>query len=264
MGISWELILANYAEYLVSIGRSDITRTLRVGQVAYMARLTGLAPDDVSADDLTRFFAEHASWMPETRHSYTTSLRVFYRWAYKQRHTPTNPADDLPRIKVPRAIAKPIPDHVYRDTVASVEPRTALMLRLAGEAGLRRAEIARVHHSDLLPGPSLLVHGKGGKERIIPISDTLERQIDAADDWLFPSRQGGHLKPNTVGHICAAALPGIWTMHKARHRFATAAYRGSKNLPAVQRLLGHSSLATTQRYLAVDDDEMRAAMMFAA
>jgi integrase len=53
-------------------------------------------------------------------------------------------------------------------------------------------------------------------------------------------------------------------MHKLRHRFATRAYRGSGNLRAVQVLLGHSSVATTERYTAVDDDLIRAAMMSAA
>jgi site-specific recombinase XerD len=54
-------------------------------------------------------------------------------------------------------------------------------------------------------------------------------------------------------------LPDHWTMHTLRHRFASRAYRGTPNLGAVQVLLGHASIATTQRYTAVDD-EIRAAM----
>lgn len=53
-------------------------------------------------------------------------------------------------------------------------------------------------------------------------------------------------------------------MHTLRHRFATRAYRGTRNIRAVQELLGHSSIATTQIYTAVDDEEMRAAMLAAA
>jgi integrase/recombinase XerC len=58
----------------------------------------------------------------------------------------------------------------------------------------------------------------------------------------------------------AAALPDHWTAHTLRHRFATRANCGSRNLRAVQVLLGHSSVATTERYTAVDADEIRAAM----
>jgi integrase/recombinase XerC len=55
-------------------------------------------------------------------------------------------------------------------------------------------------------------------------------------------------------------MPPGYTMHTLRHFFATRAYRGSRNLRAVQILLGHASVATTERYTAVDDDEIRAAM----
>jgi integrase len=58
-------------------------------------------------------------------------------------------------------------------------------------------------------------------------------------------------------------MPEGWTLHTGRHRFATRAYRGSRNLRAVQALMGHSAIATTERYLAVDDDEIRAAVMSA-
>jgi integrase len=152
-----------------------------------------------------------------------------------------------------------------------------LMLRLAAEAGLRRAEVARVHTNDLtqgFDGPLLLVHGKGDRQRVVPITDDLGELVDAGPaghtpglpghGWLFPGDDDGHLSPRYVGKLVAAALPDQWTMHSLRHRFATRAYRGTRNLRAVQTLLGHASVATTERYTAVDDDECRAAMMAAA
>jgi integrase/recombinase XerC len=80
---------------------------------------------------------------------------------------------------------------------------------------------------------------------------------------MFPGAEDGHLTPQHVGKLMARALPDHWTAHTLRHRFATRAYRGSRNLRAVQVLLGHSSVATTERYTAVEDDEIRAAMMSA-
>jgi integrase/recombinase XerC len=121
-------------------------------------------------------------------------------------------------------------------------------------------------------GAELLVHGKGDRERIISISDELADLIAGGSllrtpvggteaGWLFPGEDGGHLSPRWVGRLCAAVLPDAWTMHTLRHRFATRAYRGSRNLRAGQTLLGHSSVATTERYTAVDDAEVRAAML---
>lgn len=103
---------------------------------------------------------------------------------------------------------------------------------------------------------------------MIPISDDLATEIRrtaAANGFLFPGQDNGHLSPHHVGKLVADALPGGWSMHKLRHRFATRAFRyGGRNILAVQQLLGHSSVATTQRYTAVDGDEIRTAAMAAA
>jgi integrase/recombinase XerC len=80
------------------------------------------------------------------------------------------------------------------------------------------------------------------------------------DGWLFPTASDGHLSVHYVGELVDAVLPDGWSMHTLRHRFASRAYRGTRNLRAVQMLLGHESIATTERYTAVDDNEMRAAM----
>jgi len=86
-----------------------------------------------------------------------------------------------------------------------------------------------------------------------------------ATGWLFPSSwdHGKPLTPIYVGEIVADALPQGWSMHKLRHRFATRAFRGSRNIRAVQELLGHASVATTQRHTATDSDELRAAALAA-
>lgn len=127
-----------------------------------------------------------------------------------------------------------------------------------------------MHRRDLTHGQSgaeLLVHGKGSRLRVVPISDDLTAAIvdGGATGYLFPARGDGdrHLSPRYVGDLVGEVMPAGWTMHKLRHRFATRAYRGSRNLRAVQTLLGHSSVATTERYTAVDSDEIRAAMMSA-
>ena len=154
--------------------------------------------------------------------------------------------------------------------LAAADARTALMLRLAAEAGLRRGEVAQVHTRDLYRRRATARARQRGKQRIVPISDELAASAAAPPatppsrpplghlGWLFPGGAGGHLKPPWVGTV-SNLLPDGYTMHTLRHRFSTRAYRGTRNLRAVQTLLGHESIATTQRYTAVNDDEIRAA-----
>lgn len=274
----WDELIAGYVGYLVAIGRPKTTRRLRRWQIDYLQQSLNLPIDRITEDDLLGWFEIHEEWKPETRRSYRAGVRGFFAWAHKTGVITENPALELPQVKVPRAMPMPVPDGVFAEAVAAASLRTALMLRLAGEVGLRRAEVAKVHTRDLRHssgGAQLLVHGKGSRERVVPISGDLAAKIAAgpagygavgwpASGWLFPSPHGGHVTEAWVGTLCSDAIPGVWTMHKARHRFASKAYRGTRNIRAVQELLGHSNLAITERYTAVDDDEMRAAMMAAA
>jgi len=237
-----------------------------------MGRQLGIVPSKVTEDDLVEWFAAQ-NWKRETRRSYRSCARSFFAWAYGVGHIESNPAAKLPVIRMDRPAPKPAPDPIWATAMEVADARTRLMLRLAAECGLRRGEVARVHTRDLHQvgdGPVLLVHGKGSKERLVPISGALSALIElgaaghtpgmSSTGWLFPGETDGHLSPYWVGELCSRALPGVWTMHSLRHRFATRAYRGTRNLRAVQTLLGHSSVAVTERYTAVDDSEMRAAM----
>lgn len=262
----WEALIGDFVAYLSAIGRPATTIALRRGQLEHMARALDVIPALVTLEILTVWFSSQ-SWKPETRRSMRSAVRGFFGWAYEHGHLPSDPSKRMPQIRVPKASARPCPEQIYREALMRATPREALMLRLAAEAGLRRAEISRVHVSDLTGEPgrySLLVHGKGSNERVIPINDALAVDIAKADGWLFPSLRGAHLTPHAVGVLCSTLLGEHVTLHMLRHRFATRAYRASRNLRAVQRMLGHSSLAITERYLECDDDEMRTAMLGAA
>lgn len=265
MHATWDILAAGFIGYLVAVGRPQTTRTLREWQIRYMLHTMNKRPDKITQQDLLEFLAMHP-WQPETRKSQRAAMRSFFGWAHKFGHIPTNPAEDLPAIHTGHAEARPCPESIYREALEESEDRVKLMLRLAREAGLRRGEIAQVHAMDVRPGPVLLVHGKGAKERTVPITPGLAADITlaCAGSWCFESQRGGHLTARSVGVLCSAALGPDVTLHQLRHSFATAAYRGSHNLRAVQKLLGHANLAVTERYLETSEDEMRAAMMAAA
>lgn len=135
-----------------------------------------------------------------------------------------------------------------------------LMLRLGAEAGLRLSEIAAVHSRDVLEGdagPSLIVRGKGDKQRIVPISEDLAKRITAAPGWLFPGRWRGHVEKSYVSRHLTRLLPDGWGPHSLRHRYATRMYETTHDLLLVSKLLGHGSVETTQIYVAMPDSRLR-------
>lgn len=275
---NWREMVSAYCEHLAAAGQSPQSIRLRRSALGQMARELRRAPGEVSGEHLIAWFGRQTHWKPETRRSYRSSVRGFFSWAYRTGRLPIYFGDHLPPVRTPPAVPRPVTDDAWRHALAAADARVTLMLRLAAEAGLRRAEVAQVHTRDILDGiggAQLVVHGKGGKVRAVPISAELAAVLRRgaaghtphlpATGWLFPRwPEGGHITAQHIGNLVGSVLPDGWSMHKLRHRFATRAYRGSRNLRAVQTLLGHSSVATTERYTAVDDDEIRAAAMAAA
>jgi integrase/recombinase XerC len=272
---AWQQPIDSYCLHLSASGATTSTIASRRSALARMGRELRRAPYDVTAEQIVEWFGRQ-DWQPATRRFYRAAARSFYRWAYRAGHVATYIPDEIPTVRERPPAPRPVTDDAWHHAIAAADPRVTVMLRLAAEAGLRRSEVAQVHTRDVVDGvggAQLVVHGKGDKIRFVPISDALAAVLRAGaaghtpgmptPGWLFPTGVGGHLTPDHVAELVVRVLPDGWSMHKLRHRFATRAYRGSRNLRAVQALLGHASIATTERYTAVDDDEIRAAMMFA-
>lgn len=121
--------------------------------------------------------------------------------------------------------------------------------------------MVKVHSNDVLGAPgrySLLVHGKGRKQRTVPISDGLAQIILDAEGYLIPGRIDGHMSAAYASKLISRAMQGEGTAHPLRHLAATEWLRvDGSNLRIVQELLGHSSVATTQIYTQIMDDEKR-------
>ena len=242
-------------------GLADETVYLRRAHLAQLARAVDVAPGDISFDELMVWIGGR-SWSRETRRTHRSSYRSFF--AFVGRH---DIAAAIPRVKPSLPHPQPIPEGDLAVGLDDADDRTRLILRLASELGLRRGEISRIHSTDLTrarDGWVLLVHGKGGKVRVVPVPDGLAAMMRIRCEpggWLFPGGQSGHMSAAWVGKLASRALPGVWTVHKLRHRFATAVHAQTHDLVVVQQLLGHASLTTTQLYVATSTERLRAAVV---
>jgi integrase/recombinase XerC len=266
LGIIWEDAIDGYLAYLIGAGSSRETIRLRRHYVGVLARhcyCTG--PWQATTDDLVAVLATEG-WAPETRKSARSSIRGFYRWGMDTGKTTTDPSRALPRVRVPLGSPRPTPPDVVTRALAVADDRARTMLLLALLAGLRRAEIARVHRDEMFRSSgrdwSLRVVGKGGRVRTVPLHPVLAETLVAhKSGYLFPGNDHGHLSPDRTGRIIADLLGPGWTAHTLRHRFSTEAYASRHDLFAVQALLGHARPETTARYTAVPDESLRAAVL---
>lgn len=264
MGISlgWQDAIANHGLHMMAMGIRRTTIDLRRYQLARLGRMLAVDPWLVTPAALVAWAASVAHWSANTRRSYRTTIRGFYRWAVDAGHVQASPALSLPRVRPSPPNPRPAPDQVYRPALAAASAREQLMLRLMAEHGLRRGEVAVVHTRDLehdLTGSSLLVHGKGGKDRVVPLLDDLAAVLRSLPDgYAFPGRVDGHLSPAWVGKVVSRLLVDDWTGHKLRHRAATAWWEASgHDVLTVGELLGHADPKTTRLYVKVRDARLR-------
>lgn len=257
---SWAAAIDEWIVSLAAAGQPvRTTLRLRRQHVTQLARAVGDDPWAVTFADLVTYMGSH-DWALETRYSVRCSLRGFYGWARHREYVERNPSLDLPRVKRQPPRPHPVPEPQTIAALANADERTALMIRLAGEHGLRRGEIAVVHTRDVvedLLGFSLVVHGKGGRERQVPLADDVARVILAAGGYAFPGKVDGHISADWAGKLVTRALPDRWSTHSLRHRFATRAYADKHDVFAVQAFLGHANPATTLRYVQLPDDAQR-------
>lgn len=272
----WECAVEDWLGWLRVSGHSSRTIYTRRGHVRATARMLHLRhPAEVTTTHLVVLYARQ-EWSQEHRRGLRTSMIQFFDHCVQAGVCVENPARGLPRVPEETPKPRPTPEWLWADLVASAPPRELLMIRLAGEAGLRRAEIAQVHRDDVIwdgDGWSLIVKGKGNKQRVVPLNAGLAEQVQRGPVWmpdgvgrgyLFPSVDkwgnviGDHLTADRVGRLISDLMPVGYSAHKLRHRYATLGFARTKNIRAVQEALGHSSVATTQRYTAVSSPEVRA------
>lgn len=260
--VPWRKSIEGWTDTLRAAGLSAQTiKSRRYKMVHLAALLMPSGPKDVTTEQIVQVFARQ-QWKPETRKAYRNTISSFFRWLHKSGHRADDPSQDVPRVKKPHAHPRPCPDRYIAAAMEKATPSEKLMIRLGAECGLRRGEIARVHSDDVVAdsaGRSLIVRGKGDKQRIVPLPDDLAGIIMDARGYLFPGRFVGHVEESYIGDHISRLLPRGYAAHTLRHRFATTAYAATHDLFVVAELLGHESVETTEHYVAMPDGRLREA-----
>lgn len=260
--VPWRESINGWTDTLRAAGLSAQTiKSRRYKMVHLAALLMPSGPEDVTTEQIVQVFARQ-QWKPETRKAYRNTISSFFRWLHKSCRRSDDPSLDVPRVKKPHAHPRPCPDRYIAAAMEMAASSEKLMIRLGAECGLRRGEIARVHSDDVVAdsaGHSLIVRGKGDKQRIVPLPDDLAAIVMDANGYLFPGRFGGHVEESYIGDHISHLLPDGYAAHTLRHRFATTAYAATHDLFVVAELLGHESVETTEHYVAMPDGRLREA-----
>jgi site-specific recombinase XerD len=287
----WSVALRRFDEALRARGMGEKTRRaygVDLAQLAEWAGAQGLGPGDLGVRELRRF----AGVLSERGAAKTTvarklaAIRTFFGALVERGELEANPADlvsspkrdsYLPRVLKPGEIAallERIPGS------SPLELRDRAMFELAYSAGLRAEELVNLDLASVDPdAEEVRVEGKGGRTRVVPAGEPAWRALDAylargrpalaaaaerADPSLLLSKSGRRLSTSDVRRrlrlqVGRAALQGGVSPHTLRHSFATHLLEGGADLRAIQELLGHASVSTTQTYTRVESKRLKRA-----
>ena len=270
--------LGGVADNTVEAYRHDVLSFIAF-MTQHFGEATGLAPlKRLKPTDMRAWMAHERSRDVSARSlaRELSAVKSFVRWfAERDGFDPTAVlATRSPKFqkKLPRPLAKDaaiamIDTVEMQSTKDWISARDVAVVTLLYGCGLRISEALGLKAKDA-PLPDVLrITGKGGKERIVPVLDAAKRAVDRyaralpmeldPDEALFRGARGGPLSARMIAKAMENArhqlgLPATATPHAMRHSFATHLLEAGGDLRAIQELLGHASLSTTQAYTAVD------------
>jgi site-specific recombinase XerD len=251
--------------------------------VTWAERLGLRAPVDVERTTVRRYLAFLATrgFARRTIARRASALRRYFGWARRVGAVTSDPTAGLsaprgegrlPRVLHPDELRTLLDEAGAGGPDGGRDLRDTALLELLYGSGLRVAEAAALDVDDLdLAGRRVRVWGKGGKQRLVPLS---EPAVDALQRWLadgrrelateaspaaavFLNRRGRRLTPRDARRVLDRRAAAPTHPHALRHTFATHLLDGGADLRVVQELLGHADLATTQRYTHVSKERLR-------
>lgn len=246
-------MIEEHCKHLVRRGLADATIQARRRRLTAFDRSVGLAvamPEDVEA------FLDRRDLAAKSRYDWISHLSAFYRWAIDHEHLQRDPTAQVIRPKLRRRLPRPIGTGDLVTAIQMATPTMRVWLSLMAFGGLRCVEVSRLEVDDLLWDDGLLrVHGKGDKERMVPMHADVEKALRATPlpsrGRIFRRPRGGPYPAAQISREVSEYLSDLGvsaTAHQLRHWFGTNIYRTSHDLRVTQELLGHSSPTSTAIY----------------
>ncbi|HVM15488.1 MAG TPA: tyrosine-type recombinase/integrase [Egibacteraceae bacterium] len=259
------LVLGEYRDHQERSGFTPKTITGTSRLLRYFA--VALEPKDV----LDAKKRDIEAWLdgrrlsPKSRYTYISTIASFYDWAVDEELLAQSPTRRIRRPRTGRALPRPADDGDLARALRGATPRMRAWLMLGAYQGLRCHEIALLQVDDLLltRRPPLLVvsHGKGGRERVLPLNPQVEAALRAyglpRSGYIFTSDGTRPLVAESVSNtICRylRLMGGGATAHQLRHWFGSAVYQRTRDLRLTQELMGHAFPSTTAIYAAWDTE----------
>ncbi|MFW2588696.1 tyrosine recombinase XerC [Sagittula sp. SSi028] len=270
--------LKEASEHTVTAYRTDVVDFIAF-LTSHHAEPQGLAPlARVTTSDMRGWLA-HLRGQGISSRSVARKLsavKTFYRWLAEREGFEPTAVLTIRAPKFQKKLPRPLSEDAARAMIDTVELQTqdswqgardAAVTTLLYGCGLRISEALGLTGRDLPLTDSLRIMGKGRKERLVPVLPIARRAVDTylslcpypmtPDEALFRGARGGALNPRHITKVTERArmqlgLPSTATPHAMRHSFATHLLQAGGDLRAIQELLGHASLSTTQAYTGVD------------
>lgn len=230
-------------------------------------KFTGKPPESVIRPEIVRYL-NHL--MFEKRLSKTTVsnvlsvLKSFYAYMLDNGYISANPTKGINNIKLDRKAPVYLTFAEMDDLLAAaIDPRDRLIVRMLYATGVRVSELVNIRKKDVaFDRSTITVFGKGAKERIVLVPDGMLQDLFDHTSGLRNEDRLFDLTPRTVQRDIKtlarrAGIAKKVTPHKLRHSFATHMLQNGGNVVAIQKLLGHSSLNTTQIYTHYNVDELK-------
>lgn len=207
-------------------------------------------------------------------------LRSFYNYCLRERQISVTPLLGVKSMKQPRELAKFVPEHDLKNMRFEQNDdfwvrRDEVVFEILYQTGMRQAELRKICDEDISRDTkSIKIHGKRNKDRVMPIGEELlemienyieirDRQFpDRNNSFLIVDNKGNEASPQFVYGLIHEMLKGITTIeqkspHVLRHTFATHLLNRGADVRAIQKMLGHSSLSSTQIYTHNTIDKLK-------